>query len=228
MLDTTVDAMKQAASRSPVPPAAARFRGVDAALLLLVMVSGVAVGLALHLPPATSVPAAGQATHPTLVVADPRTLVTQPGDLPAVYSIASDAQAADPGQTHPKQRYAVTISRSDLPDYAAQAAVNSYASEEEARVALRTLLGVGQFGSELPMHDSLGDEAHLFAARAGDRSLVIGSVLWRDRNVIAYVFVYNPYSAQVPADVLERLARANAYDDTMGFAVPVERRIKDG
>ena len=119
----------------------------------------------------------------------------------------------------------MTISRSDLVAYAAQSAVNRYATEADARAALRTLLGLGQFGSELPRHESLGDEAHLFAAKAGDRSLVVGSVLWRDRNVVGYVFVYNPYPAEVPADAIERLARANAYDDTMGIAIPVERRI---
>jgi hypothetical protein len=171
---------------------------------------------------------AATAGHGALVQADPRSLVTQPDDLPSQYTIQGDPQAPDPGSTHPKQRYSVTISRTDVPRYAAQSAVNIYVSDKEARDALRSLLAVGKFGSELPLHESIGDEAHLFAARAGDRSVVVGSILWRDRNAVAYVFVYNPYPDQLPPDVVQRLARANAYDDTMGIAHPIEQRIKVG
>jgi hypothetical protein len=194
----------------------------------LVLVTGLAVGLILRgvFSPG-GVPASPPATA-SIVQADPRSLVTQTDDLPGKYTIQGDQAAPDPGSTHPKQRYSVTISRTDVPRYAAQSAVNVYASETEARGALRSLLGVGQFGSELPLHESLGGEGHLFAARAGDRLVVVGSVLWRDRNVVAYVFVYNPYPDQLPADVVERLARANAYDDTMGIAHPIEQRIKVG
>jgi len=220
--------MNTAGPRDPTQPAASRFRPAQLGVLLLVLVTGTAVGWVLQTASTASIPPAGPAARPALVQADPRTLVTQPADPPRTYVIEGDQQAADPGQTHPRQQYSVTISRSDVPTYAAQAAVNLYSSEVEARAAMTTLRGLGQFGSELPMHDSLGDEAHLFAARAGDRSLVIGSVLWRDRNVVGYVFVYNPYPDNLPADAIERLARGNAYDDTMGIAIPIQRRIRGG
>jgi len=220
--------MKAAGPSGPVQPAASRFRPAQLGVLVLVLVSGMGVGWVLEAASTASVQPAGPAARPALVRTDPRTLVTQPADLPRTYVIEGDQQAADPGQTHPRQQYSVTISRSDVPTYAAQAAVNLYSSEVEARAAMTTLRGLGQFGSELPMHDSLGDEAHLFAARAGDRSLVIGSVLWRDRNVVGYVFVYNPYPDNLPADAIERLARGNAYDDTMGIAIPIQRRIRGG
>jgi hypothetical protein len=205
---------------------APRFRVAEAVLLFLVLGAGLGLGIVLRDAFGPSPPAASPATAPGLVQADPRSLVTQSADLPPQFLIEGDPSAPDPGPTHPKRSYLVTISRSDAVGYAAQSAVNLYATEADARTAMRTLLGLGQFGSELPMHESLGDEAHLFAAKAGDRPLVVGSVLWRDRNVVGYVFVYNPYPAQVPPDAVERLARANAYDDTMGIAIPVERRVR--
>lgn len=220
--------MKEASSERPRPGSPARIRGGEVALLFFVLGAGVALGLVLRQVLLPGSPAAPSANRPAVVQADPRTLVTQPEDLPRQYVIQGDPEAADPGATHPRQRYSVTISRSDVAGYAAQAAVNLYASEDEARAALRTLLGLGQFGSELPLHETLGDEGHLYAARAGDRPLVVGSVIWRDRNLVAYVFVYSPYPDQVPPDAVERLARANAYDDTMGVALPIERRVKGG
>jgi hypothetical protein len=218
--------MKKASTGPAVPAVETRFAGRQAALLVLVLGTGLAVGLALRevfgpgvAPPATP-------AHLGPVQADPRSLVTQPDDLSRQYTIVGDPKAPDPGSIHPKQRYSVSISRADVPRYAAQAAVNVYSGDTEAGEALRSLLAVGQFGSELPLHESMGAEGHLFAARAGDRLVVVGSILWRDRNVVAYVFVYNPYPDQLPADVVERLARANAYDDTTGIARPIEQRVK--
>ncbi|MEP7105587.1 MAG: hypothetical protein ABI838_07055 [Chloroflexota bacterium] len=205
---------------------ATRSRVAEGVLLFLVLGAGLGLGLVLRDAFGTgAAPAAAPAAH-DLVHADPRSLVTQAQDLPSQYLIQGDPSAPDPGSTHPKQSYLVTISRSDVVAYAAQSAVSLYATAADARAALQTLLGLGQFGSELPMHESLGDEAHLFAAKAGDRSLVVGSLLWRDRNVIGYVFVYNPFPAGVPPDAVERLARANAYDDTVGIAIPVLQRVK--
>ncbi len=203
-----------------------RSRTAEVVLLFLVLGAGVGLGLVLRETLGPGVGSSPSAGGPRLIRADPRELVTQPADLPGQYTIQGDPAAPDPGQTHPSQRYSVTISRSDQPEYAAQSGANLYASENDARTGLRRLLGLGQFGSELPLHESVGEEAHLFAAKAGDRSLVVGSLLWRDRNVVAYVFVYNPYPELLPATAVERLARANAYDDTVGIALPIERRVR--
>src|SRR5262249_61208814 len=95
---------------------------------------------------------------------------------------------------------------------------------ERAEQALRNLLGAGKLGAELPMRAPLGNEARLYAAK--DKGLVIASALWRDRNVVAFIFVYNPYPESLAEPEVDRLARANAYDDALGLAFAVEERVK--
>ena len=195
--------------------------------LVLVLLVGLAVGFvarAVFFTPAPPAPTAA----PNLVRADPSALVVQPRDVPSSYRIAADPNAPEPGQTHPKAHYSVTLSRNDSSRYLAQCAVAVYSSTTAAQSALKTLLGLGQFGTELPLLAALGEDGHLFAANDPKSGVVVGSVLWRDRNVVAYIFVYNPYEASTPAAEIERLARGNAYDDTFALASRTEEHIKAG
>lgn len=153
----------------------------------------------------------------------PQGLVVQPADVPPSYRINEDTNSSDPGNTNARARYSVAITRQDAPRYRAENGVNLYANDAQAAAALHKLLGVGRFGTELPMRGALGDEAHLYAAR--DRGVVIGSVLWRQRNAVGFLFVYNPYPDTVPEDQVDRVARANAYDDTLGLAESVSAHL---
>jgi hypothetical protein len=157
------------------------------------------------------------------VTGDPKGLVLQPGDVGSAYTLFIESPPPDPANTHPLAHYGVVLRRADEPSYLAESDVSRYASPEQAAAALKALLSVGKFGAELPIHGSIGDEAHLYAAK--DQGVVVGSVLWRDRNVVAWIFVYNPYPDSLPADVVDTVARGNAYDDAMGYAEIVEGHI---
>jgi hypothetical protein len=212
--------MRQAASRRrPVRPAAAAALGVALGLAV-----GAPAGHILWAAPAPVVATARSA--PREVTGDPKGLVLQPGDVSSAYTLFIESPPPDPANTHPLANYGVVLRRADEPSYLAESDVSRYASPEQAAAALKALLGVGKFGAELPIHGSLGDEAHLYAAK--DQGVVVGSVLWRDRNVVAWVFVYNPYAASLPADVVDTVARGNAYDDAMGYAEIVEGHIAAG
>jgi hypothetical protein len=212
--------MRQTVSRRPpVGPAAAAALGVAL---------GVAVGAtAGHVFWAAPAPAVATArSAPREVMGDPQRLVLQPGDVGSAYTLFIESPPSDPANTHPIALYGVVLRRADEPSYLAESDVSRYASPEQAAAALKALLGVGKFGVELPIHGSIGDEAHLYAAKA--QGVVVGSVLWRDRNVVAWVFVYNPYADSLPADVVDMVARGNAYDDTIGYAEIVEGHIAAG
>lgn len=191
----------------------------------LVLAVGMGLGFATRAvfwAPRDQAPASAAATG--LVHEDPRALVLQPSDVGADYTIYEDRGASDPGQTSARARYAISMTRQGAPRYLTEAGVNLYDDRTQAAAALRKLLGLGRFGTELPMRGSLADEAHLFAAK--DPGIVIASLLWRDRNAVAFVFVYNPYPETVPQAEVDRLARANAYDDAMRLAYAVEEHIK--
>jgi hypothetical protein len=192
--------------------------------LALALAAGLAVGFIAHAVFFAPVPAPA-APASRLVMTDPSKLVVQPEDLPPSYRVGEEQGAAQPVDTHPRARYSITISRTDSSHYLAQCAVNTYESMDKARAALQALLGVGQFGTELALHRALGDEGHLYAAKDEKAMVVIGSALWRERNAVAYVFVYNPYSSSTPAEELDRLARGNAYDDTLALATRMAERI---
>ena len=198
-------------------------RPAAALVLGLVLAAGIGLGFGARsafLPP--NAEPASPSTH--LVSADPRGLVLQPADVPAEYTIYEDSNASDPGQTHPRARYAVVVTRQAAPRYLTESGVNVYADPDLAAQALRKLLGTGKFGTELPMRGTLGNEARLFAAK--DKGLVVASALWRDRNVVAFIFVYNPYPESLAEPEVDRLARANAYDDALGLAFAVEEHVK--
>ena len=186
------------------------------------MALGLAVGATVdHVVWAPAVTSARSA--PRQVTADPKGLVVQPGDVGAAYTLFAESPPPDPANTHPLAHYGVVLRRQDEPSYLAESDVSRYGSVAEAAAALKALLGAGKFGAELTLHGGVGDEAHLYAAK--DQGVVVGSVLWRDRNVVAWVFVYSPYAGSLPADVVDTIARANAYDDAMGYATIVEGHI---
>jgi hypothetical protein len=196
-----------------------------AVALLLVLAVGIGLGFAARAvfwAPGDRAPASTAVTD--LVHDDPHGLVLQPSDVGADYTIYEARGASDPGQTSARARFAISMTRTDTPKYLTEAGVNLYSDRTQATAALRKLLGLGRYGTELPMRGSLADEPHLFAAK--DPGVVIASLLWRDRNVVAFVFVYNPYPEAVPQTEVDRLARANAYDDAMGLAYAMEEHIK--
>lgn len=194
--------------------------------LLLALAAGIGLGFAARSVFFEAVGSAPQlATRaPGNIRADPRDLVVQPSQVPASYALYADTRSTDPANTNAKARYVVALSREGSPKYLAECGVSLYATPEQAAAALHSMLSLGSYGTELPPHESLGEEAHLFAARDSQR--VIGSVLWRDRNAVAFVFVYNPYAGSTPSEELDQLARGNAYDDTLGFAYAVEDNLK--
>ena len=204
----------------------ARSGGPSIAVVLgLVLVVGMGLGFAARAvfwAPAEQTPASAAVT--ALIHEDPQALVLQPSDVGADYTIYEDSGASDPGQTGARARYAVRMTRKGAPKYLTEVGVNLYDGRTQAAAALQKLLGLGKFGTELPMRGSLADEARLFAAK--DPGIVIASLLWRDRNAVAFVFVYNPYPETVPQPEVDRLARANAYDDALGLATAVEEHIK--
>lgn len=196
-----------------------------AVALGLVLAVGIGLGFAARAAlsaPGARAPASAAAAD--LVHEDPSALVLQPSDVGADYTIYEDRGASDPGQTGARARFAINLTRTGSPTYQTEAGVNLYDDRTQAAAALRKLLGLGRYGTELPLRGSLGDEAHLFAAKAS--GTVIASLLWRDRNVVAFVFVYNPYPDAVPQAEVDRLARANAYDDALGLADAMEKHIK--
>ena len=204
-----------------VPHSGTRSQGVA---LVAVLVVGVGIGFATRANFWESRDSAAPGRPAGEVRAAPQALVVQPADVSPSYTINEDANPSDPGNTNARARYSVVITRKDAPHYLAENGVNLYDSDAQAAAALHKLLGVGKFGTELPMRGALGDEAHLYAAR--DRGVVIGSVLWRQRNSVSFLFVYNPYPDAVPVDQVDRLARANAYDDTLGFAESVSAHLR--
>ncbi len=193
---------------------------------------GIVLGLALgatagHVFWAAPAPSAANAQPaPSLVTAEPKSLVVQPVDVPSGYTLFVESPPPDPAGTHPQSHYGVVVRRPDEPAYLAESDVSLYRSPEQAAAALKALLGVGKFGAELPLHGGLGSDGHLFAAK--DKGVVVGSVLWRDRNAVAWVFVYNPYPDSLPADVVDMVARGNAYDDAIGYAEIVEGHLAAG
>lgn len=200
-------------------------RALATAVALGLLVGGLA-GYVIRGAGASPQGAAGPGAADADVQTDPRFLVVQAQDVPADYSVYADPNPADPGHTNPTHQYAVAMTQKGVPAYLAESGVNLYASRALTGAALKTMLSLGSFGAELPLHGTLGEEAHLFAAK--DQGVVAASLLWRDRNAVAFIFLYNPYSDSTPAAEVDRIARGNAYDNALSLATVVEGRIRTG